>query len=103
MTAAEAICSRVLATYGVTWPDIIGPDRRASTRVARDAVCWTLHQQQEKPFAHEFSYSHIGRIIGGRGETTVRDSILRHEQRLDLLDRAANARRAYLSTPEAHP
>ena len=103
MTEPEAICARTLAAYGVSWSDVIGPDRRPLTRVARDAVCWTLHQQQEKPFSHHYSYSHIGRIIGGRSQSTVRDAILRHEQRIDLLDRAANARHAYLSSIEAHP
>jgi hypothetical protein len=99
----EYLCARTLAAYGVSWADVTGPDRRPTTRAARDAVCWMLHQRQEKPFSHEYSYSHIGRIIGGRSETTVRDSILRHEGRIDLLDRAASARQAYLSSLEVHP
>lgn len=87
MTGPEHLCARVLAQYGVTWEEIVGRDRRPCMVEARDAVFWTLHQHQPSPYAHEFSYSAIGLMVGGRGAESAKGGVDRHEARLVALDR----------------
>lgn len=82
----------MVAPYGVTRADLVGPRVTRPIAWSRQMACSYLHR------THGVSKSHIGRMMGGRDHATILHGIQKHEARMawaELLRWSAADRQKY--------
>jgi chromosomal replication initiation ATPase DnaA len=74
---------------GVSSAEIISPTRLGDIVRARQEVMYLARQQTFSDGRHRYSFTMIGKLLGGRDHTTVLHGVRQHGKRLDEWREAA--------------
>ena len=73
MDEIEMVFQDATQLFGITREELCGRSQRQEVAEARHAVAWALRQRA-------MTFARIGRLLGGRGYTTILNSCTRAEE-----------------------